>query len=77
MTLFALFCFYKKLISLECPSYTFDMITDSARIQLIQEDDAARQSRLDETQSILNQEINDLVKNHSPFDQNEIDEKLM
>ena len=61
---------------MECPCYTFDVISDLAKIQLIQEDDNIRISKLDETRQLINSEINDLVKLHSPFDQDEIDEKL-
>lgn len=61
---------------MDCPCYTFDIISDLARIQLIQEDDNLRNVKLDETRQLINSEINDIVKLHSPFDQDEIDEKL-
>ena len=59
-----------------CPCFTFDMINDSVRIQIIQEDDNIRSLNLDETRQLINSDINGLLKHHSPFDQDEIDEKL-
>lgn len=61
---------------MECPCYTFDMVTDLAKMQLIEEDDNIRISKLDEIRYLLNSEISDLVKHHSPFNQDEIDENL-
>lgn len=52
------------------------MITDMAKIQFIQEDDSIRNSKLDEIRYVINSDINDLLKHHSPYDQDEIDEKL-
>jgi hypothetical protein len=61
---------------MECPCYSTDLVNDSAKIQTIQEDDNLRHSKLEEIRHLINIEINSLIKNHSPFDQDEIDEKL-
>lgn len=62
---------------MNCPSYNLDVVNDSCKIQSILEDDTLRNSKLDEVKNLIENEINHLIRNHNPFDQEEIDEKLM
>lgn len=64
------------MLSVDAPCHNFDLVNDSSKIQLIQEEDAFRSSKINEIISFINTEINDLIKNHSPSDQDEIDDKL-
>ncbi|CAF0855007.1 unnamed protein product [Brachionus calyciflorus] len=66
----------KKILSIDAPCFSHDIITESAKIQNIQEDDENRLTKLNELVNFLNGEITDLVRNFSPFDQEELDEKL-
>jgi hypothetical protein len=52
------------------------LINDSAKIQFIQEDDIFRQSKIGEVIDFVNTELNSLIKNYSPLDQDELDEKI-
>lgn len=65
-----------KILSINSPCFSNDLVHDSAKIQLIQEDDAYRASKLNSIITFINTEVNDLVKNFSPLDQEEIDDKL-
>ena len=53
-----------------------DQIHDSAKIQHIQEEDVYRASKLNNVIQFINTDINDLLKNYSPHEQEELDEKL-
>lgn len=66
----------KKILSLNAPCYSIELIHDSSKIQHIQEDDTYRTSKLNSVIHFINTEINDSVKNFSPLDQDELDEKL-
>ena len=52
------------------------LVNDSAKASLIQDDDAHRASKLADVLHLVNGEISELVKNYSPLDQDELDEKL-
>ena len=75
MSLFLRF-FKQKLHSLDLPCHTNEMISDQAKIQAIQEDDSHRSHKLVDLIHFSNTELNDLIKNFSPFDADELDEKL-
>ena len=63
-------------MTLEAPCHSIDLIHDSAKIQHIQEDDVHRTAKLSNIIQFINTDINDLLKNYSPHEQEEIDEKL-
>lgn len=66
----------KKMLSIDSCCYSPDFINDSAKIQYIQEDDFFRQTKLNDLLEFVNIELNGLVKNYSPLDQDELDEKI-
>lgn len=66
----------KNMVSIYSPCNSPDLIHDSTILQYIQEDDNLRSLKLVEIIKFINTEINEILKNFNPFDQNEIDEKL-
>lgn len=68
--------FEKKFFSIEAPCFSHEPINESVKIQNIQEDDEYRLSKLNEILNFINSEISDLTRNFSPYDQEELDEKL-
>lgn len=66
----------KKFFSIEAPCFSHEPINESAKIQNIQEDDEYRLSKLNEIIDFVNAEVSDLIRNFSPLDQDELDEKL-
>ena len=63
-------------MSINSPCYSPELINDSSKIQYIQEDDVYRQSKIGELIEFVNTELNGLIKNYSPLDQEELDEKI-
>lgn len=66
----------KRVLSIDSSCYAIDQVNDSARIQIIQEDDLHRSSKINEIINFINTEVNELIKNYTPYDQEEIDDKL-
>jgi hypothetical protein len=64
------------LHSIEAPCYAHELLNDQAKLQLIQEDDLNRAGKLSDTITFVNTELNDTVKNFSPHDLEELDEKI-
>lgn len=58
------------------PCHAHELINDQARIQIIQDDDTRRSNNLSSLIEFVNQELNDCVRNYSPLEQDELDEKL-
>ena len=68
---------FKKILAINSSAFSpSELIHDSTRLQLVQDDDANRLTRFNEVLDFINNDIHDLVKHFSPFEQAELDEKL-
>ena len=65
------------MVTLYSPCNSPEIIHDSTMLQYIQEDDTYRALKLVEVIKFINIEISESFKNYSPFEQADIDEKLM
>jgi hypothetical protein len=56
--------------------YVHELINDQAKLQTIQEDDSVRAAKLNDLINFVNTDLNEIVKNFSPFDSEELDERI-
>jgi len=66
----------KQIVSVDLTYNAIDAINDSCKIQIIQEEDAFRASKINDVVSFINNNVNDLLRNFNPTEQDELDQKL-